>query len=208
MNKVVEELKYLKYTLFHPFDAFYEIKWRGKGNIWLATVLILAYGIAMILNNQYTGFVVNSFPAYKINSIATFVLTVAPLLLFIVSNWSVSTLCNGKGKIKDLYMVIGYAICPMLLFQVATIAISNIIILEEASLLFAFNAVGMLWFYYLVFCGVTTVHEYTAKESVITLITTAIAAIVIIFISVLYFSLMEQVISFISTLGQEFIRRW
>ncbi|MDA3729971.1 Yip1 family protein [Niameybacter massiliensis] len=208
MNKVVEELKYLKYTLFHPFDAFYEIKWRGKGNIWLATVLILAYGIAMILNNQYTGFVVNSFPAYKINSIATFVLTVAPLLLFIVSNWSVSTLCNGKGKIKDLYMVIGYAICPMLLFQVATIAISNIIILEEASLLFAFNAVGMLWFYYLVFCGVTTVHEYTAKESVITLITTAVAAIVIIFISVLYFSLMEQVISFISTLGQEFIRRW
>lgn len=208
MNKVVEELKYLKYTLFHPFDAFYEIKWRGKGNIWLATVLILAYGIAMILNNQYTGFVVNSFPTYKINSIATFVLTVAPLLLFIVSNWSVSTLCNGKGKIKDLYMVIGYAICPMLLFQIATIAISNIIILEEASLLFAFNAVGMLWFYYLVFCGVTTVHEYTAKESVITLITTAIAAIVIIFISVLYFSLMEQVISFISTLGQEFIRRW
>lgn len=208
MKQVVEDLKYLKYTLFHPFDAFYEIKWRGKGNIWLATFLIVAYGISMILSNQYLGFVMNSFPAYKINSIAIFVLTVAPMLLFIVSNWSVSTLCNGKGKLKDLYMVIGYAVCPMLIFQLITVAVSNVIIIEEASLLFSFNTVGMLWFYFLVFCGVTTVHEYTAKESVITLVATAVAALVIIFISVLYFSLMEQVVNFILTLGQEFIRRW
>ncbi|MEG0320447.1 MAG: hypothetical protein RR627_11190, partial [Niameybacter sp.] len=88
------------------------------------------------------------------------------------------------------------------------IGVSNIIIIEEASLLYSFNAIGMLWFYYLVFCGVTTVHEYTAKESVITLVATAVAAIIIIFISVLYFSLMEQVVNFVLTLAQEFIRRW
>lgn len=208
MNDVIKDLKYLKYTIFHPFDGFYEIKWRGKGNVGIATFMLLVYGVVMILSAQYSGFIVNRFPLHKMNSMVIFILEVTPLLLFIISNWSVATLCNGKGKVIDLYMVMGYAVVPRILFQLTTLMISNIIIVEEASLLFAFNAAGFLWFYFLVFCGVTTVHEYSAKESIITLMVTAVAAVVMIFICVLYFSLMDQVIYFVQTLVQELIRRW
>lgn len=208
MKQFVEELKYLKYTLFHPFDAFFEIKWRGKGSLLLATLIVILTGITSIMSYQYTGFIMNMNPLFKMNSVSLFILAVAPMFLFIVSNWSVSTLYNGKGKIKDLFMVIAYSLFPSLLFSLMTIFISNFVIMEEASLLYAFNSLGMAWFYYLAFCGLITVHEYTVKENIMTLLATVVAAIVIIFLCVLYFSLMEQMINFVMTFGQELLRRW
>lgn len=208
MKQFVEEFKYLKYTLFHPFDAFFEIKWRGKGSLLLAALIMILNGIASIMSYQYTGFIMNKNPLFKMNSVSLFVLAIAPMFLFIVSNWSVSTLYNGKGKIKDLFMVISYSLFPSLLFSLMTIFLSNFVILEEASLLYAFNTLGLAWFYYLVFCGLCTVHEYTVKENIMTLLATVIAAIVIIFLSVLYFSLMEQMVNFVMTFGQELLRRW
>lgn len=208
MDKFIEDLKYLKYTIFHPFDAFYEIKWRAKGSLTIAIALIIIYGITAVLGQQYTGFIVNQVMPEYINSIMTFALSIAPLLLLGVSNWSVATLYNGKGKIKDLYTVIGYASLPYIIFSITTIILSNIVIREEISILLAFQSTGLFWTYFLIFCGFTTVHEYTVKESVITFIMTAIAAIVIVFITVLYFSLMEQFVNFLLSIGQEITKRW
>ena len=57
-----EDLKNLFYTLFHPFDGFFEMKFRKKGSMALATVLLVLYGLVSIFNTQYTGFIFNFFP--------------------------------------------------------------------------------------------------------------------------------------------------
>lgn len=208
MRQLIENVKYLKYTIFHPFDAFYEIKWRGKGSLLLATLMYVAYSIMQVLTYQYMGFVMNGNPLFQMNSIAIIIMAIAPMFIFIISNWSVSTLYNGKGKVKDLYVLIGYSLLPMIATQGITILVSNIVIIEEASLLMAFNSMGTIWFLYLMFTGLTTIHEFTAKENIMTLLATLVAAIIIIFLCVLYFTLMEQIISFVTTVVQEFMRRW
>lgn len=205
MNTIKEDIKYLKYTLFHPFDAFYEIKWREKGNKLIATVLLILYAVCVILQAQYNGFIGNK--TNNFNSIYVAVVTIFPYILLILSNWSVATLYNGKGKVRDLYIVTCYSLVPMIITGFATIFLSNIITLEEFSLVTTFRAMGVVWTYYLIFCGFTTVHEYTVKESVLTFIATAIAAVVIMFICVLYLSLMEQFVGFVVTLIQEIINR-
>ena len=48
---VKEKLSYLKQSVFHPFDAFYEIRFRGKGSVPLA-VLILAVCVGALLLSQ------------------------------------------------------------------------------------------------------------------------------------------------------------
>lgn len=208
MKQLIEDFKYLKYTIFHPFDAFYEIKWRGKGNMLLATLLLVLYSIVQVISYQYTGFIMNENPLFEMNSIAIIVIAVAPLFLFMISNWSVSTLYNGKAKIKDLYVLVAYSLFPIIIINVITMLLSNIVIMEEASLVFAFGTIGTLWFLFLMFTGLTTMHEFTLKENIMTLLATAVAAIIIIFLCVLYFSLMEQVINFVTTISQEFMRRW
>ena len=192
----------------HPFDAFYEIKWRGKGNMLLATLLLAIYSIVQVISYQYTGYIINENALFEMNSIAIVTIALAPLFLFMISNWSVSTLYNGKAKIKDLYVLVSYSLLPIIVFNVITVLLSNIIIMEEASLVISFNTMGTIWFLFLMFTGLTTMHEFTLKENIMTLLATAVAAIIIIFLCVLYFSLMEQVINFVTTISQEFMRRW
>lgn len=205
--KLLDDFKYLTYTLFHPFDAFYEIKWRKKGNMFLATLIILLYGVGKILNIYYNGFIVNDNVSFLYNSLFTLVASIAPFLLFIVSNWSVSTLYNGKAKMKDLYFLVCYSIFPMVVINLLIIPLSNIIILEEAPLLFSLMTFASVWSCFLIFAGLITMQEFTIQENIITLITTFIASMIIIFLCSLYFSLMEQFITFIMTVFQEIVKR-
>lgn len=196
------------YSLVSPFDAFYEIKWRGKGNGYIATAILLLYGLVSVASVQYTGFIVNTTPSFQFNSVVSFLVAVVPVLLFVISNWSVATLFNGKGKTIDLYLVVCYSLFPLLVTTFLTMLLSNIIILDEYPLLLTFQGIGTTWFVISTFCGVVTVHEYTVTSAIGTVIATAIAAVIIIFMCVLYLSLMEQLISFGNTFIQEAMRRW
>ncbi len=203
-----EDLKNLFYTLFHPFDGFFEMKFRKKGNMALATALLVLYGLVSIFNTQYTGFIFNIFPQHEIRSIQLFLLAVIPILLFIVSNWSTTSLMNGSGTIKDIWIMTCYSLVPLIMFNIVTTLLSNVIILEEGPIVTAFNYIGVVWFCYLVFCGLCTIHEYTASRNILTLLVTLIAAIIIIFLVILYFTLMDTVISFVRTISTEISKRW
>ncbi|MGL6174403.1 MAG: Yip1 family protein [Cellulosilyticaceae bacterium] len=208
MVKLLDDISYLKYVIFHPFEGFYETKFRGKGSILVATIIFAIYGILQILVYQYTGFITNLNPLFRMNSIMIFITSIFPFILFGISNWTITTLFDGKGNLKDIYIVLGYALTPIIIFSFLGMLLSNIIILEEVIMLQSFQSIGLLWFIFLVFTGLCTIHEYSMKNTILTLLATAIAAIIIIFLAILYFSLMEKVVDFVSTIVKEFIRRW
>ncbi|MBD5460728.1 MAG: YIP1 family protein [Lachnospiraceae bacterium] len=203
-----EELKNLFYTIFHPFDGFYEMKFRKKGSMGLATALLALYGLVSIFSTQYTGFIFNFYPLHYMRSLQLFLLAVVPIVLFIVSNWSTTSLMNGSGSFRDIWMMVCYSLVPLILFNFVTTLLSNVIIQEEGPILTAFNYIGVVWFCYLIFCGLCTIHEYTASRNILTLLVTLVAAIIIIFLVVLYFTLMQTVVGFISTLSTEISKRW
>lgn len=207
MSKFLKDFKYLTYTIFHPFDAFYEIKWRKKGNMLLATLLLLLFGITFVLQAQYNGFIMNTNLKFKINSLVIIIINIVPILLFVVSNWSVSTLYNGKAKMKDLYLLSCYSLFPVILINLISIPLSNIVIMEEVPLLVSLQSFGFAWFIFLMFTGLITMQEFTIQENIMTLLATLVAAIVIIFLLALYFSLMEQLFIFLTTIVKELITR-
>ena len=51
-ENVKEKLLYLKSAIFHPFDAFYEIRFRGKGSVILAAVILALFGILQCVSYQ------------------------------------------------------------------------------------------------------------------------------------------------------------
>ena len=131
-----------------------------------------------------------------------------PVVLFIVSNWSTTSLMNGSGNFKDIWTMTCYSLVPLILFGAVTTLLSNVIILEEAPILTAFYYIGVVWFCYLVFCGLCTIHEYTASRNILTLLVTLVAAIIIIFLVILYFTLMDTVIGFVEIISTEISKRW
>ena len=54
-----EKLGWWGHALVHPFDGFYEIRFRNQGSLLLAFLLLIAFGVMRGLSAQYTGFVMN-----------------------------------------------------------------------------------------------------------------------------------------------------
>lgn len=205
---IIEDGKLMFHVLLHPFDGFYQVINHQKKRYILPTLILLLVGIVGVLSYQYTGFILNSFPIHYINSVTIFITTLLPIVLFLISNWSITTLFDGNGSIGDIFIVMCYALVPKLLFDISGILLSNVVTMEEAPLLYAFTMIGTVWFCFLLFCGLCVVHEYTALTNVFTLIATFVAAIIIIFLAMLYFTLSGKVIGFVYSVFSEMTKRW
>lgn len=202
-----EKLYYLKSAVFHPFDAFYEIRFRGRGSVPLAALILVLFGILQCINYQYTGFIINTNDLAAMNSISIFLTWVLGFCLFIVSNWSVTTLLNGKGNMGDILKVTAYSLVPMICTLVFQIIASNFIIAEEAMIVYVVTGVGTVWSLFMLLAGLCVIHEYGFGKTLTAILLTFVAAAIIMFLGILFFTLIEQMVLFIISVGQEFLRR-
>lgn len=206
-TQIKEKLFYLKSAVFHPFDAFYEIRFRGKGSALLAALILGLFGILQCVSYQYTGFVINTNDLTSMNSLSIFSTWVLGFVLFIVSNWSVTTLLNGKGNMGDILKVMGYSLAPMTCTLIFQVFASNFIILEEAMIVYVITGIGIVWSIFMLLAGLCVIHEYGFGKTLISILLTFAAAAIIMFLGILFFTLIEQMVVFVISVGQEFIRR-
>lgn len=204
---VKEKLYYLKNAVFHPFDAFYEIRFRGKGSTLLAALIVGLFGILQCVSYQYTGFVINVNDTSSMNSLSIFATWVLGFVLFIVSNWSVTTLLNGKGNMGDILKVIGYSLVPLTCTLIFQVFISNYIIMEEAMIVYVVTGLGTVWSLFMLLAGLCVIHEYGFGKTLVSILLTFAAAAIILFLGILFFTLIEQMVTFVISVGQEFFRR-
>ena len=135
------------------------------------------------------------------NSISIFLTWVLGLLLFIVSNWSVTTLLNGKGGMGDILKVVSYSLVPFICTLLFQVLVSNFIILEEAMIVY------VVWTLFMLLAGLCVIHEYSFGKNLIAIVLTFVAAAIIMFLGILIFTLIEQMVLFVISVGQEFFRR-
>ena len=202
-----EKAGYIKYCVFHPFEGFYEAKNRGKGSTTLAAILLILFCILQCVKVQYTGFVMNNNHISEMNSVTIFISYLTVILLAVVSNWTVTTLFEGKGKLKDIFLVVCYALVPVIVMEAITIFISNFAIMEELPILNALLWIGYVWCGFMILTGLCTIHEYGLAKNIVTLLATLVAAAIIMFLGVLFVSLLEQMYGFITTFVKEWMRR-
>lgn len=202
-----EKINFVKYILTHPFDGFYDAKYRGKGSMILSLLFIGVYCILPCISYQYTGFVMNFNELQYMNAITIIITNLSVLILFIVANYTVTTLFEGKGDMKDITLVLSYSLVPLIITNSITIAVSNFVITEEVILLSVVNLVGIVWTAFLLISGLCVIHEYKLFQNLVTLLATLISAAIIIFLFALFLSLVEQLLGFIVTIFSESLRR-
>ena len=126
-----------------------------------------------------------------------------PFLVLCVSNWALSTLFDGKGRLRDIYMAMCYALLPYILIQLPLILISHIISFDEAAYYQVLGSVSIIWCLFLVFVGLMQVHDYTPGKTIIFLFFTVFGALVILFLILVFFSLLSDAIGFFVSLYRE-----
>lgn len=202
-----DKLHYWGHSLLHPFDGFFEIRFRNHGSILLATLLLVAYAILRCLSYQYTGFVMNFNNIEEMDALSIFISTVSVVILASVANWTITTLFNGKGKLKDIYVVICYSLTVLIIGDAVVTFASNFVATEEVMILTSIQMVCYVYFVFLLVAGLGTIHEYGFGGNLASMVLTIVAAAVILFIGVLLFTMLERMFNFVSSVSEEFMRR-
>ncbi|MEK5058887.1 Yip1 family protein [Paenibacillus shunpengii] len=200
-------IKFPLHLIIHPFEGYWDLKYEGKGKLRVAITILFLLFITMVIQRQFAGFLVNFNDPRTLNSLAELQYVVFPFILWCVSNWSITTLMEGEGKFREIVNATAYALIPMILVYLPMTLISRFMTQEETAFYYLLNTVAAIWFIYLLFVGIMTVHQYTATKTIVTILLTIVVMAIIVFLGTLVMSLIQQIIEFVTNIYRELIFR-
>ncbi len=196
------------HILTHPIQGFTEFKNDKKGKMWVALSILLLYVLMEILAYQYEGIITNKNNPQNFNSIRILIYGILPPVILSIANWSVTTLLDGKGKMKEIFMMICYSLIPSVLIGYLNIALSNVLTSDEAQFITLLNIIGWILTGFMVFMGLVVIHEYGMGKTLWSVILTVLATLIIAFIALLIFDLAQQIYGFVYSLYKEITTRY
>ena len=199
--------RYALKVLLHPIDSFWEMKFENKGRLLPAVGLMLLFFLVTIFDRQVRAFPFNESYNTPLDLMYQLELVAIPVTLFCLGNWTITTLMDGKGRMRDIFMVLAYALVPVILVRVPTAIVSNLLTLEESAYLMIVDYAAIAWAGIILFVGIMTVHQYSFLKTVATLALTVCSALIIVFVCLLLFSLMQELIGFVYSVYRELTLR-
>jgi len=203
-----EYIKFPAYILVHPFKGFDTFKRDKKGKMSVSIVFVVVLILLQVLEFQFTGFVVNQRNVNDLNTIEEMSYVIVPIILIVISNWSVTTLLDGKGKMKEIFMMICYALYPLIWSKIFGLFFSNMIVEAEVGFYSLLMGLGVFLMVYMIFFGLISIHEYGVFKNILSLIGTFLAVMILLFILLLGYDLFQKIYGFIFTIYREISLRY
>ena len=197
-----QELLYGFYVIFHPFDGFYDLKHEHRGSVRAALVFLAATIVAFYYQSIGQGYVMN--PYKTTGSIFIQLISVLlPLLLFVIGNWCLTTLFEGEGSFKDIFVATCYSLLPVVLLVIPATILSNFVTSTEASLVSMITVIAFIWVGLLLFSGTMITHDYSIFKNLITIIGTVVAMACIVFVVLLFSMLLSKLVGLVTNIVTE-----
>lgn len=197
-----QEVMYAFHLIFHPFDGFWDLKHEKRGSLRGALFYLVLALIAICYNSVGRAYIFNPRASYS-SMFMTCISLLVPVLLWVAANWCLTTLFDGEGSIKDIFIATCYSLVPLILFMIPATAITNVLTLSEASIYNMLMTLGWVWVGILIFFGTMVTHDYSLMKNVITTIGTVVGMAFIMFCGVLFSTLLVKMVNFISGIVTE-----
>ena len=193
------------HVLVSPFKGFDELKTQNRGSMLFAVVVMILLGAAHIYSSVGLSFVYRgwSLDVPTVNMFGLIMFTYSPILLICVSNWLVTAITNGNGKLKEIFLVYCHAAVISIFCITLATFLSNFVTLDEVAFLRMIFGFGQVTLYFYLFMGLLVIHEYSLLRGIVMVILTVLAMLIIVFILTLFFSLVSELIFFIILIVQE-----
>lgn len=194
-RSIKEELLYAFHLIFHPFDGFWDLKHEKRGGVRGATIILMTTILVFIYQAVGRGYLYNPYGA-RVDYFNQITSVAVPLFLWIIANWCLTTLFDGEGTFKDIYIASCYALTPIPMLILPTVWIANIVTVDEMAILGLVESLAFFWLGMLIFFGMMVTHDYSLGKNVLTTIGTIVGAAFIMFIAILFGSLITRVYNF------------
>ena len=201
------KMKLFLSTPVHPFAAFEDLKYKKLGSVKIATVVLVLFYVASVLNVISSGFLYSNTLLRNYNSLFTIGGTFGLVLLWSVSNWLVCSMFEGKGTFKDVYVGTCYSLLPWVIFQFVKMGLSHLLPLSVAGIVTGLGTVMLIYTFFLLSIAMMKVHEYDFFKFLLTGLVIAFFMILIVFIILMCAILIAQFWSFIASIYEEVVHR-
>ena len=202
-QRYAQSMRYALHVITHPFDGFWDLTHEHRGTLAAANTFLILFLLTRVLKLLCTSFQFISAPVQHINIFEEMGSLLLPFLILCLANWAMTTLFDGKGRFIDIYMAMCYALVPYVLIQLPMVLLSNVLTFEEASFYSVMLSVSVIWCVFLVFVGLMEVHDYGPGKTLVFLVVTVVGACVIIFLLLVFFSLLSDAFGFFVSFYRE-----
>lgn len=197
-GKLSHQLLYSLFVLRHPIQAFWGLKAERRGSVKAASIILAVTALSSIvssLGGSYLG-------AEKGTIVSAFTIILG-LMLFMICNMCFTTLMDGKGTFKDVYIAVCYASVPYALVTIPCTICSYVLTADELGILGMVTTAVMWWMIVLILFGSMTVHEYSFGKNLIVCALTLVGIVFLLFIVLVFISLSGKMLSAFESIVNE-----
>ncbi len=197
-----EELVYANHLILHPFDGFWDLKHEQRGSVRAALVWLAVAIVTFYYQDVGTGYIFD--PRQESGTILVQLAAVAvPVILWTVANWCLTTLFDGEGSLKDIFVATCYALVPIPILIIPSVLYSNVALVNESTIVNLLVTFAFVWAGILIFFGMMVTHDYSFTKNILTSLGTILGMAIIMFIGVLFSALLAKIVSFVSSIITE-----
>ena len=206
-TKYLDSLKFALYCMSHPLDGFWDLTHEKRGTMAAANTILFLTVLIRVLKLRFTSFIFLQVYWEDLNIFLYIASILFPLALWVVGNWGLTTLFDGKGRLGQVYMATCYGLAPYPLIQLPLMIFSNYVTVDEREFYTVLSGISLVYAAILIVTAMGQIHEFSFGKNILFTVFSLFAMLVMIFILMIFFSMISQGVAYFVSLGREIIFR-
>lgn len=193
--------------MFHPLESLRLIREKETASPLAATVLLLVFYVAGVVCNLNSGFMYGIVNKDSYNSLFILIGSVGVVLIWVVMNWIVCMLAEGKATFKEVYCTACYSLMPKTVYYLLFTVLSYIVIPSSNNGFGVLSSICTIYMMILLLVSMMNVQEYTFSKALGMAIVSVIGMAIGAFVIFVVLTLGQDLIGFVVGIIKEIILR-